>query len=233
MKTIVGTAAALLLGAAPAAAVVKVATYSGTLAAGQDHTGVFGPAGGDLSGAAFVARFTYDKALGGTRSSDGSTFDYSYGGAIDGNGSPILSASLTINGVTKTLAGDYFGVAYTITTPFTEHYAVDYIDTPQLFVHSRIYIEGHPLGAPWSLDQNFGPAPVSGASGNFEIYRFDYTTGQGEWADGAIDGTATYWVQGVPEPASWALMIAGFGLIGAAQRRQRAFNVQSRQFPLR
>jgi hypothetical protein len=27
---------------------------------------------------------------------------------------------------------------------------------------------------------------------------------------------------GVPEPASWALMIAGFGLAGAALRRQRA-----------
>lgn len=26
---------------------------------------------------------------------------------------------------------------------------------------------------------------------------------------------------GVPEPAAWALMIAGFGLVGAAQRRRR------------
>lgn len=29
-------------------------------------------------------------------------------------------------------------------------------------------------------------------------------------------------VGGVPEPASWALMIAGFGVAGAAQRRRRA-----------
>jgi hypothetical protein len=29
-------------------------------------------------------------------------------------------------------------------------------------------------------------------------------------------------VGGVPEPASWAMMIAGFGLIGAATRRRRA-----------
>jgi PEP-CTERM motif len=26
---------------------------------------------------------------------------------------------------------------------------------------------------------------------------------------------------GVPEPASWAMLIAGFGLVGAARRRQR------------
>ena len=28
-------------------------------------------------------------------------------------------------------------------------------------------------------------------------------------------------VGGVPEPASWAMMIAGFGLVGAAARRRR------------
>jgi hypothetical protein len=36
--------------------------------------------------------------------------------------------------------------------------------------------------------------------------------------DGAVGGGAG----GVPEPASWALMIAGFGLTGAALRRRRA-----------
>jgi PEP-CTERM motif len=30
---------------------------------------------------------------------------------------------------------------------------------------------------------------------------------------------------GVPEPASWALMIAGFGLVGAAMRRRAAVQV--------
>ena len=34
-------------------------------------------------------------------------------------------------------------------------------------------------------------------------------------------GTATFARAAVPEPASWALMIGGFGLIGAAMRRRR------------
>lgn len=31
-------------------------------------------------------------------------------------------------------------------------------------------------------------------------------------------------VGGIPEPASWAMMIGGFGLVGAAQRRQRSIS---------
>jgi len=34
-------------------------------------------------------------------------------------------------------------------------------------------------------------------------------------------GTATFAAGAVPEPASWAMMIGGFGLIGAAMRRRR------------
>jgi hypothetical protein len=43
--------------------------------------------------------------------------------------------------------------------------------------------------------------------------------------DGYTDGTlavTSLGGPGVPEPASWALMIAGFGLVGAAMRRRTA-----------
>lgn len=43
-----------------------------------------------------------------------------------------------------------------------------------------------------------------------------YTTG----ANG-FDGTATF-ATSAPEPAAWALMVVGFGVIGAAMRRGRA-----------
>ena len=43
-----------------------------------------------------------------------------------------------------------------------------------------------------------------------------FTTGAGVYS-----GTATFTAGAVPEPASWALMIAGFGLVGAAYRRRR------------
>ena len=49
------------------------------------------------------------------------------------------------------------------------------------------------------------------------------------WSDNAFDSGLAYNgalidgnpIQGVPEPGSWAMLIAGFGLVGAASRRRR------------
>ena len=43
--------------------------------------------------------------------------------------------------------------------------------------------------------------------------------------DGAIrvGFTATKRIGGIPEPATWGLMIAGFGIVGGSLRRKRAF----------
>jgi hypothetical protein len=56
------------------------------------------------------------------------------------------------------------------------------------------------------------------------IFNYDIPGyGIGVWGATQYDrGFATYVdVAGVPEPASWALMIGGFGLVGGAVRRQR------------
>ncbi len=64
-------------------------------------------------------------------------------------------------------------------------------------------------------------------TGSGTFYGFAYTTdnilnsiGFENVADTAI--TATTATGAVPEPASWALMIAGFGLVGRAMRRRTA-----------
>jgi hypothetical protein len=64
-------------------------------------------------------------------------------------------------------------------------------------------------------------------TGTGTFYGFAYSTdnilnsiGFENVADTAI--TATTAAGAVPEPASWALMIAGFGLVGGAMRRRAA-----------
>ena len=41
----------------------------------------------------------------------------------------------------------------------------------------------------------------------------------------AIDNIGLGILAGVPEPESWALLVAGFGLLGAAMRRRRTIPV--------
>ena len=52
-----------------------------------------------------------------------------------------------------------------------------------------------------------------------------FGTGTPGFAFAYLDPTVT--IGGVPEPASWAMMIAGFGLVGAAARRRRTANTIS------
>ena len=58
---------------------------------------------------------------------------------------------------------------------------------------------------------------VSLAPGNHSI---DVT---GNWGPkgGSFGGQLDFTVAAVPEPATWSLMIGGFGLLGAAMRRRR------------
>ena len=77
----------------------------------------------------------------------------------------------------------------------------------------------------WSLE--YGVTIVSpDAETNGEIASFMAVTDNGSgWATGLIsdDGHQSFLLGGgVPEPATWALMIGGFGLAGASLRRRRA-----------
>ncbi len=76
----------------------------------------------------------------------------------------------------------------------------------------------------WSLE--YGATITSpDAETNSEITSLVAIADNGAgWATGLIsdDGHQSFVLGGVPEPATWALMIGGFGLAGAALRRRRA-----------
>ena len=50
---------------------------------------------------------------------------------------------------------------------------------------------------------------------------WDVTESSVSVIDSYTEASWAFWSPGVPEPANWAMMIAGFGLVGAALRRQR------------
>ncbi|TFU03836.1 PEP-CTERM sorting domain-containing protein [Polymorphobacter arshaanensis] len=181
----------------------------------------------DLTGASWVATFTYDKTLGGFQSTDGSSFDRSSGGSNNSNGSPIIASAITIKGVSRTILGQFDGQVYTASTPRLFHLAVDVSDNGFFGTDNELILDVVPVSAPGSLDQNFGPVAATVNFSFVQFYTYDalsFATLESASADLGTD--VTYSVSdplpdtgAVPEPASWALMIAGFGLVGAAQRR--------------
>jgi len=67
----------------------------------------------------------------------------------------------------------------------------------------------------------FSLAPIS-TPGGLDEFRFRGIDGGGTGIASFTFSGAFIVIAGVPEPASWALLITGFGLVGAAMRRRRA-----------
>ena len=74
--------------------------------------------------------------------------------------------------------------------------------------------------APSNADISMTATGIFGSGVNdFGIYGNDYWTG--------FNDITTQGVAGVPEPAAWALMLMGFGLIGATARARKLAPVQA------
>jgi hypothetical protein len=197
-------AASALAGAAPASADIVSFTYSGHVTDGTDVSGIFGPAGADLTGDALRAVFVFDTSLGVRGTVPGTTDSVIGGTQVPGSpATPLISATLILNGISVSIGGELLGSAITDAGMFNASEAVeDDLDFVSAFVDTP--------DAPASLDTPFTPHGVGG--GSFNLERLDPLTGQMQMASGDFS---------IPEPASWALMLTGFGGVGATLRRRR------------
>jgi hypothetical protein len=159
---------------------------------------------------------------------------------INGNVMPpdtIIDGSLTLDGQ---VPFDLLAAAYTNSRPgalTTMLFGID-ARTGALVrstnANAGTYVTTNMMGisyAPLGLQLDNAQAigfDISGNTGrgyfnfNNDIYRIDLQSGSptllGATGGGSIIGLAA---GAVPEPASWAMLITGFGLVGAARRRQR------------
>lgn len=209
------------LAAVPAAAVVKVATYTGTISSGLDATGVFGAPNTDLIGKTATIKFVYDINIGTRDSSPGR--DFVYGGTSSANANPILKSSVTIDGVTSTINGKD-GVAFVFGLVGTMEHQNNFVSMSSASIEQYQDTAINILSnIPASLADNMPQQTFTGTV-SFLRNRYDYSTNATTmYATGSFNSGTVLITSGVPEPASWTMMIAGFGLVGiAARRRVRA-----------
>ena len=214
-KFAVGAAGiAALLAASAASASVFVATYTGTVYDSHDYTGVFGGAGSSLDGDAFTAKYVYDTAVG-YRYTPGN-WDQIYGGSSYGVPSPV-NATISINGITQVIAGNYSGEAYAQSGKLSE-----YVEDHNLSnTRNALFNEAFPSGGGPNLELT---VPLTGATGDgyFQFVNYDPITGVYTTDSIGQFTNETVQVQTVvPEPSSWALMLIGFSGLGAALRSNR------------
>lgn len=230
-------AAAVAVAAAPSQAAIIVATYYGNVVAGFDPNNRFG-AGPELDGLdlEFKLEFVFDSEIGTPSTSPGYA-------ALQGNDlfgtNPFLSVMGTVNGVTVDLRrpGQFGEVIQANEFCVTGYGCVDQV--------------GHDIGAAGATISNEYADFPGGVNDSLDfVDSTDYTdpldffVPLGHRAEGGFsanyitdDGDEHYYfinarlnrvtiaaldtVPVVPEPATWSLLILGFGAIGASMRMSR------------
>ncbi len=201
--------------AAPAAATVHVITFSGTVSVGLDLAGAFGTPIASLTGRPYTASYAYDLSLG-TRTTSTGIADAVTGGDLLGTVSPIIDASLTINGITHHFGSqDGMGTAKYLQ-----------LGLGSLGVYGVAARSGSPYLATVAVIPGFTPSLDNDLALRSDVtWKSEFLIGSAnplQFAFGILGPgpNSEFSIQTlVPEPASWTMMIAGFGLVGVAARR--------------
>jgi hypothetical protein len=223
----VATACAFGLASAAHAKTIT-ATFTGTIYITFGDVQGFGLPSNQLIGQAVKAVYTVDDAKGFS-AFDAPFSSQIFGGPAFGTASPV-AAAITVNGVTVEIDGSFSSQAHQFAPPSGQS-SVSYISQDRTLLTSGFYDVFSTDGAFSSTDgfvKSYdyhvapGVVPLPDISvGLFGENLFDQSNNLVSFAQFAWSPTSlTITAQGVPEPSTWALMLAGFGMAGAALRRR-------------
>jgi len=229
MKFLLSSAALLLAGGSAANAApgdYAYQVYTGVVAGGTDPYGYFGNAGADLTGLHYEARFTV--------ATDGNVLIGACCGSAYGFVTGDVYASLTINGRLFTTTGPDGSATFLrqindAPDPFTH----EIMGAASFFGDSVIVFSDAIIS-----NNAMFPSVDPGVGFSYDMTDDDYAlqfslignlvSGILAFGDEYIELSAQHVSSGmvradaaVPEPASWTLMVCGFGLAGLALRAHR------------
>lgn len=237
-------AAVLALAALPTEAAVMQATYAGTVSNSQNNTNEFGMTGvHSLNGLGFTLNFVYNTSLGLTSNSsslNSASVSLNGGSFYGGVTSPMTAVSLTINGVTKSLAGSYAAlVEQTLNTcnhcsNEDQHVAEDSSTSNGTTIKNSVQgvFQSSEIPVPLSLTAAFAFTSAQDPTPNLGGFSFrTVTNGQT-----TVSALGSFVVQSltvsqigsdvdpapVPLPATAGLLAAGLAGIGAIRARRGA-----------
>lgn len=235
-KSVAGLGAAfcLLTAAAPSAALTVKIASSGLVSFGQDATGVFGTAGADLTGHLYSFSATFDLTNAGYFN-NGARSDI-YGGAaysyLPVDPPSLGSGTLTIDGHAQTIHGLWN--TWLFGSPTNDFQVVqDFSGDPAHAFNNAVSIDEAPGFGLSAFPDFVAPAGnlcsvVGSCTGGFS---FD------ESLNGAVTTrafgnlapslTTIRVLAAAPEPATWAMLVGGLGLMGARLRRRRLVPVRA------
>lgn len=215
-------------------------TYDGVVRTTFGRSSLFGAPATELVGYAYRAVYLFDTEVG--RTAQDPTFQSVAGGTDIDEPSPWLGASLTINGVTVQLLGDKRSVASTasgwnfarVSSGLVHNPDPDGFSQRHQMWHSIFTPQGNSAIAP-RLDQPF----VYDVRPGDRIERADFEFREPIDIERLCCSTEFSFTPqrvtvglAVPEPATWGIMVTGFGLLGAVlRRRQHARTTRSLRAP--
>ena len=216
--------------AQPAAAATILITYTGTVTDGTDAAGLFGTSNPDLANEKFTSVYTLTYPTSGAYEDNLQGLHQIYGGnyLLQPTPSP-LSGQLTINDHTVSVDGQYSG-QHTLIGPadnpsFYKGNVSEILDAaysnPNTYLYNVVQnISGDNFMLSLNFADEFSRTVIQSdySKGNFKVTN---DSGQSTFANFKNLTVSVQEVSAVPEPATWGMMIFGFGIAGVTLRVRR------------
>lgn len=244
---IIGTLSAALVAAAclragPAAATVVVATYTGTVGNVTKYTTLYDPIIGNVqAGDRFMAVFTYNSEVNPAGLSiyadrqlsqhQGSAPDTPVTASLTFSGALISLPDYGLSSRRNNLGGPYFFDRYDDILHSAQSQSGTGLSTVYFDLRTEVLSISENFVTSLDHTSLIDYSVVTGRAnglGSFRIYKYDAspfgiarrTFVDMELGVDHLTIAAAPSSTAVPEPATWAIMIAGFGLTGAVLRRR-------------